>query len=242
MDDMGRRQGSTSRTLVILLGLLALASVVTAAVLLLNRSGSSSARPGAGVPSSASTGPSTSPTGVGATSPSSTDLPTSANTVGRPFPGGNKGTFEGALLQLPLGYRLDADDHGQACLDLGRGEQCGAQLLRSERMARTEGAFEPPDADSQTGWYQGTDVPGCGGGEVRASTRTERATRPFGAKRADYARWRVVCADESVQMWSLWALPTSGLDLLLEERPPDLSRELLQDILGRVDLSGLERA
>ena len=143
-------------------------------------------------------------------------------------------------LQLPPGWLLEDDGAGTGCATRTPGACELRVVLVDVALERTGGALEEPDPEGDLGWYLGTDVPACAGGEVR-SRLVVRDLRPVGDRRAAYREWDVTCAGDPFlpARPRLWWLPRTRLAFVDESDDP-AADQAVDGIVRTADLSRLD--
>jgi hypothetical protein len=156
-----------------------------------------------------------------------------------PEPPGGPESFEGMVLTLPPGWRLEDDGAGTGCVTRGVGGCELRVLLPDVVRERSPVAFEDPDPEDSAGWHLGTDEPGCEAGFAQ-SRLAVRILAPVDDKQAAYREWDVTCGGDPSRP-RLWWLPQSRVAFLDETDAGDeVARAAIDEIVRTVDLG--ERA
>jgi hypothetical protein len=151
---------------------------------------------------------------------------------------GGPTAFEGVVLTLPPGWRLEDDGAGTGCVTRTPGV-CELRVLLPDLARERSGqAFEDPDPEGRFGWHLGTDAAGCEAG-LAQSRLVVRVLRPVDDKRAAYREWDVTCGGDPSRP-RLWWLPKTRLAFLDETAlEDDDARAAVDDIVGTADISAI---
>jgi hypothetical protein len=144
-------------------------------------------------------------------------------------------TFEGVVLTLPPGWRLEDDGAGTGCVTRAPGGCELRVLLLDVARERSQAAFADPDPEGRFGWYLGTDEPGCEAGPAR-SRLVERTLRPVDDRQAAYREWDVTCGGDPSRP-RLWWLPQTRLAFIDETDDVDVdARAVVDEVVRTADL------